>query len=636
MNRENPARRLDKRLWLFLGLSAGLVILHQFLIQPSLIRLTSDAPVINVAGRQRMLSQKLVKEALAMMNAEDPEAREKHRSELADTLRIWRAAHARLLVSTTTSSIGYSANVAIQEGYREIESHFQAMAAAADVLMGRPSETSSRAAVDSMLKNEPEFLTRMHTLVGRYEDEARRHVRQLQIMGLTIMIVILATLVAMQFGVVRPQVSLVGRKWEQIEADYELLVESMTDGLVVFDKEGRVEFANRRFREILGYGLNQIVGQPASVFISDIDRRQFELLLLQPEDASGPFDLKLYSASGFDVDTMVSPRRMTDKQGGLQGLLMVVTDVTSRKAIELRSQHLQAQLVHADRLKSMGAMAAGLAHEINQPLGAISNYAEGCLTRLSGSNTTPAELVVPLQAILRAAHRGAEIVRRTRNFARLRPHRRTVESINDLVLEVEELCRPEARRRCVSIESDLAIDLPSVPVDGIQIQQVLTNLIENAFTALDRVESCRRRIKLTTRCLDGDAVELSVADSGPGLSPVSSQNIFEPFVTTEENGTGLGLAIARGIVEAHGGRIWNEVNCDGGAVFRFTLPLIPPLEPRSEYVWSAEQCGLQSELKHTFGEGRTHLEIHELNEIDAQCAETRIQKMSHSLTGTVL
>ena len=585
MGRENPARRLDKRLWLSLGLYAALIVLHQFVIQPSLITLTSDAPVINIAGRQRMLSQKLAKEALALMNAEDPASLEECQLKLSDTLTTWRSAHTRLIADESTTFFGRPLNAAIQTGYREIQPYFQAMADAAEILLDNQRDVANRGALEFLLENEPKFLTKMHALVGLYESEARRHVRQLQIMGLAFMTTILGSLFLLQFGILRPQIRIVRREWEQNEAHYQLLVESMTDGLVVFDREGRVKFANQRFRDMLGDDGNQLVGKSGWTLITEIDRRDFEKLLSKTNEVAGPVDLKLRHPSGRDVDTMISPRRMTDVKGNFCGLLMVVTDVTSRKAIEQRSRELQLQLAHADRLKSMGAMAAALAHEINQPLGAISNYTEGCLTRLAGALADPAELVAPLRAILRASHRGGEIIRRTRNFAKLRPFRLAPESINDLIYEVEELCRPEARRRSVTIETHLEDNFPFISVDGIQIQQVLTNLIGNAITSLDRVETARRRIVLTTRRLPEELLEVSVADSGPGIDADRTTSIFEPFVTTEENGTGLGLAIARGIVEAHGGRIWIETNGEPGATFRFTLPLNSPLERCDELLW---------------------------------------------------
>jgi C4-dicarboxylate-specific signal transduction histidine kinase len=217
-----------------------------------------------------------------------------------------------------------------------------------------------------------------------------------------------------------------------------------------------------------------------------------------------------------------------------------------------------------------------LAHEINQTLGAIANYAEGCLTRLSGPSIDSQGLVSPLEKILRATHRGAEIIRRARGFVRLRPHRITHESINNLVHEVDELCRPEARRRGISLELHLATESLMIPVDAIQIQQVLTNLIQNAFAAMEQVEPYRRRIRLTIGTASTGAVEVSVADTGPGIPEDGAEAWFEPFMTTREEGTGMGLAIARSIVEAHGGRIWAETNGEGGAVFRFTLPLESP------------------------------------------------------------
>ncbi len=584
MQRKNPTRRLDKRLWFSLVLFAGLIILHQFLIQPALTLLTTDAPAINLAGRQRMLSQKLAKAALTLTGAEEPESRDASRAELASTLQTWRNAHSRLRERESFTRTAGFANTAIQRGFHELEPRFQSIADSADLMLSSPDPATKRIALSSILKNEPEFLTKMHEIVGLFEDESRIHVRQLQFLGIAIMVAILGAQFVIQFGVMRPVLRTAGREWAKIEADYELLVESMTDGLVVFDSHGRVEFANHRFCVMLGHNTNELVGLPGSNFVSDRDQTQFDDLLTDSREIAGPVDLQLRCLNGSPVDAMISPRRMNDVQGNVQGLLLVVTDVTNLKATEQRSRELQTQLTHADRLKSMGAMAAALAHEINQPLGAISNYAEGCLTRLTVSSATTDELVVPLKGILRAAHRGAEIVRRTRDFARRRPHRIESVSINELIHEVAELCRPEARRRSVSFELNLTETLPEIPGDGIQIQQVLTNLIQNAFNALEKMDHLRRWIKLSTRATVSDELEVSVADSGPGLPQIGTGSLFEPFVTTDENGTGLGLAIARGIVESHGGRIWNECGEDGrGVVFKFTLSMTAPARLQGEF-----------------------------------------------------
>jgi signal transduction histidine kinase len=172
--------------------------------------------------------------------------------------------------------------------------------------------------------------------------------------------------------------------------------------------------------------------------------------------------------------------------------------------------------------------------------------------------------------------RGGEIIRRARSFSQRRPHCLELESINTLVREVEQLCLPEARRRGVSFELQLADDLPDIPVDGIQVQQILTNLIQNAFDALSTIEPYRRRVRLTTRLARTGGVEVRVADTGPGISPEDAERLFEPFVTTRAEGTGMGLAIARNIATAHGGSLRVEPRSEGGAVFQLLLPLEPP------------------------------------------------------------
>ena len=293
MESTNPARRLDKRLWLSLGLFTGLIILHQFLIQPALIQMTSDAPAINLAGRQRMLSQKLAKAALAFVGARETAEREARRAELTSTLQAWQVAHSHLVAGGPVGLFQRALSPAIQTGFHEIEPHFRAMAKAAEELLTDPDDAARHAALEAILRNEPEFLTRMHTLVGLYEDHARRHVQQLQILGLSIMAVILGVQLLMQFGVMRPALTNVGREWEKIEADYELLVESMTDGLVVFDQTGRVQFANRRLGDMLGRSPNQLIGEPAAIFVSEGDRGQFEKLLTGTSTVAGPLDLQL-------------------------------------------------------------------------------------------------------------------------------------------------------------------------------------------------------------------------------------------------------------------------------------------------------------------------------------------------------
>lgn len=576
--RNSSARLLGQRSWWAFSLVAALLVFHQALLQPAITRLTTDAPVINVSGRQRMLSQELAKSALAMTVAETPGDRQRRRDELAATVAEWRLAQQGLQTGDVQRQLPGHNSLEVRRAFDGLKPHFDAMVAAADSLLSErnpPESASTRAALASLLTHEAEFLPRMHEIVGLYEADARRHVDQLQRLGLIVMLAILCILVALQLTVVRPAVQLVSREFAQSEAQYQCLVESMNDGLVMFDAVGRVQFANRRFGTMLGLRRDDLTGRPAAVFLADSDRRRFDVLLYHAASQTGPVEISFQHAAGRIIDTIVSPQGLQNLHGELQGLLLVVTDVTERKAGEQRSRELLDQLAHANRLKSMGEMAASLAHEINQPLGAIANYAEGALARLPALGDAAGELEDPLRSILRSTLRGGEIIRRARSFSQRRPHCLAPESVNNLVREVEQLCLPEARRRSVSLELQLAGNLPEIPLDGIQIQQILTNLIQNAFEALSTIEPYRRRVSLATR-LASDGVEVRVADTGPGISSEDAERLFEPFVTTRDEGTGMGLAIARNIAMAHGGSLRVEPHSEGGAVFRLSLPLSPP------------------------------------------------------------
>lgn len=583
---ENPTRRLDKRSWIALLLVASLIVLHQFSIQPALMGLTTDAPVINLAGRQRMLSQKLVKSALAMVAASDDQARQQVRAALAETLSLWRESHAQLQSRPPAVFLGRHEEDAIQQKFLQIEPHFQAMIAAADALLTDFAAANSQNVIIPLMEHEPPFLTGMHEIVELYEKQARQHIYQLQLWGLMIMAVILGVQFYLQMRVVRPQLNVVGDEWKRNDDRYRMLVESMTDGLVVFDSSGRIEFSNRQFGRLLERETRELLGHHIADVVDANDQSPLERLFTDAGERDGPTDLRWYTASGQVIETIVSPRRLIGKQGKLERLLLVVTDMTARKVIEQRNQELKSELAHADRLRLMGTMAAMIAHEVNQSLCAIGNYAEGCLGLMKRSSTSVQDLSDPLQKIVQASQRGAEVIRRTREYSR-RTHDRVSEvSVNHLISEVEGLCRAEARRRSVVIEQRVANPLPQIVVDAIQIQQVLTNLIQNAFDAFERSSWPQRRIVLSARLISESELEFAVADSGPGLPNGDSESWFQPFVTTNDDGTGLGLAIAKGIVESHHGRIWAETLSESmrpeesGTVFRFVLPLDDSLRGR--------------------------------------------------------
>lgn len=239
---------------------------------------------------------------------------------------------------------------------------------------------------------------------------------------------------------------------------------------------------------------------------------------------------------------------------------------------ELYARSHQAELAQAARLSTLGGMAAGLAHEINQPLAAIVSYARGCARRLRAGDLGPAAFTEVLEEISKQAMRASDVLRRIHDFVRLAEVPRARHALNALVHEAVGFAEVEARQRGVELELDLVVDGVAVFVDRVQIEQVILNLVRNGFEAMDRQEERGRRLTIRTWTEDG-AAGVAVSDTGPGLPPAVLARLFDPFFTTKREGLGLGLSISRSIVEAHEGRLWAEPRAPRGATFLFVLPV---------------------------------------------------------------
>jgi C4-dicarboxylate-specific signal transduction histidine kinase len=242
----------------------------------------------------------------------------------------------------------------------------------------------------------------------------------------------------------------------------------------------------------------------------------------------------------------------------------------SRKAEDLALQQL-GQLAHTARLSTLGEMAASLAHELNQPLGAVANYANGCLRRIDSGTADWQTLRQALTQIVAQAERAGKIIHRLRSFASRKEPEMTVTDLNVLLREVASLVQPEARHREVEIRLDLDDKLPLVQADPIQVQQVALNLIRNGIESVQALDSSQRKVLLRTRPRADRQVEAVISDSGPPCDPSVLEQMFEPFFTTKPKGMGMGLTLSRSIVEAHRGELWAVPNPDGGLAFHFTL-----------------------------------------------------------------
>jgi two-component system sensor kinase FixL len=252
-----------------------------------------------------------------------------------------------------------------------------------------------------------------------------------------------------------------------------------------------------------------------------------------------------------------------------------IHDITDRRRAEDEARVLQERLTHFSRLSTMGEMAAGLAHEINQPLSAIATYARACQRLITQPEPDYADVVAALEQINAQALRAGEVIRRLRNFVKNREVKREPVDCTRLLEDLRTLAETDARLHNIRLRLDCEEPLPMVYADPIQLQQVVLNLVRNAIDAMSEAPEDRREVVLTTRRASDGEVEVSVTDHGTGLAPEATEHLFNPFFTTKASGTGLGLAISRSIVRAHGGRLWHTPNDGCGVRFHFTLPVSP-------------------------------------------------------------
>ena len=254
-------------------------------------------------------------------------------------------------------------------------------------------------------------------------------------------------------------------------------------------------------------------------------------------------------------------------------------EIATQKEADRAAREYEAELAHVTRLSTMGEMASTLAHELNQPLAAIVNYSGGALRRLRRqSNLGPSDLRGALEQISQQAARASEMIRQIGKFVGKGEPKTARADLNTMIRNIFGLVEPDSRGRGVAIRLELADRLPAVDVTVIEIEQVLFNLLRDSLEAFEDMGG-QREVVVHSRLNGSNMVEAEVADHGCGLPEDDPNQVFEPFFTSKPGGMGMGLGISRTIVEAHGGRLSATTNADGGATFRFTLPIAEPAEP---------------------------------------------------------
>jgi len=365
------------------------------------------------------------------------------------------------------------------------------------------------------------------------------------------------------------------RLLRQNEERFRLMYEESPIGYQSLDSEGRFVDVNQAWLSLLGYEKEEVLGRSFANFLAsgfpELFMERFPCFKAAGEVSDVAFEM--VKKDGGHIDVEIDGRIGYNPDGSFRRTHCVLHDVTERKKSEKELEQHRAELAHAWRVSTMGEMASGIAHELNQPLCAILNYASACARIMKRQTDESGEIGNALQEISSQADRAGNIIRRLRTMvAKGKPRQSTV-CINEVIEEVLEMEKTEARDKKITIHKELADNLPSVFSDPVQIEQVVLNIVRNAFDAMENTAPDKRQVTIHTSVGEGNSIEVAVSDTGMGLSPEVEQKLFEPFFTSKANGLGVGLSLSRSIIEAHGGKLWAQPHKDGGATFKFTLPV---------------------------------------------------------------
>jgi two-component system sensor kinase FixL len=359
------------------------------------------------------------------------------------------------------------------------------------------------------------------------------------------------------------------------EAHLRSILETVPEAMIVIDEMGEIQSFSATAVRLFGYAPEEVVGRNLNILMPQPYRREHDTYLERYRDTGERRIIgigRLVVGERKDGSTFPLELSVGEMNSGKARFFTgFIRDLTERQHSEQRLQELQNELVHISRLTAMGEMSAALAHELNQPLTAASTYLSGVQRLLKDNPDALSQRIS--DGVSRAAEqtlRSGDIIRRLRDFVARGETTHRVESVAKLVEEASALALVGARQLGVRVLFNLNREADQVMVDKVRIQQVLLNLIRNAMEAMAAGE--RRELTLSSEPVGKGMVEISVADTGPGLSPEVAARLFQPFVTTKTKGMGVGLSICRTIIEAQGGEIWATPNPGGGTVFHLTAP----------------------------------------------------------------
>ncbi|EXI86359.1 MAG: Sensor protein FixL [Candidatus Accumulibacter regalis] len=354
--------------------------------------------------------------------------------------------------------------------------------------------------------------------------------------------------------------------------------DSLMVGMRARDMEGRVSYVNPAFLQMVGFSADELIGlAPPMPYWAPEEMERTLQLHNDVREGKAPhegFEIRLMHKNGSRFDALVYEAPLIDADGEQTGWMASIIDVTARKHAEELAQQQQEKLQVTARLVTMGEMASTLAHELNQPLAAITSYNTGCLNKLESGNFSAEQLKEALEKLAVQAQRAGHIIRRVHDFVRKSEPKRVPCDLAEVIDDSIGFIEGAAKARGVRIVREIQGMRPELLADPVMLEQVLLNLMRNGIEAMRHTPSEQRRLTVKLSQLDRQQMEIRVVDRGPGIPPEVEEKLFTPLFSTKAEGMGMGLNICRSIIEVHHGRLWVEANPDGGSIFIITLPIV--------------------------------------------------------------